>query len=175
MCSRKPGYDASRARLPNASPLTTPCNRLSLKRKGSRRTLCDSATEACRMSRTRTKRKTDCKGPRRPSGQGKIACLGDGHSASRSRLSLGRHRRLEVAFGEGDKRRPVRRRGVAAAMLAERHVAIHQTRLDGREFGGPHVLFAQEFVDGPGGGRGHEAAFGVRPAVARGGAGADEY
>src|ERR1035437_1815351 len=94
----------------------------------------------------------------------------------RIHLSFGSwRRRLEVAFGEGDKRRPVRPWSVAATMLAERHVAIDQRGLDGRKLGGPHVLLAQQLVDGPGGGRGHEAALSVYPAVAVGGAGADEY
>jgi hypothetical protein len=91
----------------------------------------------------------------------------------------------DVAGGEGEEGGPVGGRSVAGAVLAESDVAVDEWSFDGRELGGADDgelaafdgadgLFAEEFVDGAGGYCGEEGAFGVDPAVALGGAAADE-
>ena len=52
--------------------------------------------------------------------------------------------RFDVAAREGDERRPVGTGCVAAAVLAEGDIAVDQRRLDGREFGGTHILLSEE-------------------------------
>src|SRR5580704_18384766 len=92
---------------------------------------------------------------------------------------------VDVKRREGEKGGPVGGGGVAGAVLAEGEVAVDEGSFDGRELGGADDcelaaldgadgFFAEEFVDGAGADCGEECAFGVGPAVALGGAAADE-
>jgi len=47
---------------------------------------------------------------------------------------------------EYQERGPIRSIGMAAGMLPERYVAIHQSGFDGREFGGAQILLAEQFI-----------------------------
>src|SRR5882757_5572536 len=81
---------------------------------------------------------------------------------------------VEIAAGEGDEGGPVGGGGVASAVLAEGYVAVDERGFHWREGCGVEAFFAEEGVDGAGCGGSHEHALGVRPAVAFGGASADE-
>src|SRR2546427_12569089 len=53
----------------------------------------------------------------------------------------------EVTAGEGEERRPVRARGVSAAVLAEGHVPVDQRGLDRRGLAAPPFPFGQAAGD----------------------------
>src|ERR1700681_2859068 len=72
---------------------------------------------------------------------------------------------LYVAVGERQERRPVRRRRVAAAMLAKGHVPVDERRLDRGKLGGAHVFLAQKPVYRPRASRRQEHSFRIHPSI----------
>src|SRR5204863_4824098 len=72
----------------------------------------------------------------------------------------------EVPRSEREERRPVRPVGVTARVLPKGEVAVHETRLDGRERGCPKPLLAEQLIHRLRSGGGHEPAARVHPCVA---------
>src|SRR5215831_16681964 len=84
-------------------------------------------------------------------------------------VSFRRHRAwsrgFDIAIGELEERRPVRRIGMPGAVLAECDVAVDQRGFDRREFRGAEVAFAEEAVYWTGAGGGEERSLRVHPCV----------